>query len=108
MGLQQISMGDLYRKVSSLSSTDVVLDVRTPGEFAAGHVKGSVNIPHDQVAAHLETLKPYRHVYIHCRSGKRAVAAAQTLLRAGFTNLVCITGSGMEDWIAAGYPVERG
>lgn len=107
MSLTQTSMADLYRKAPHLESTEVVLDVRTPAEFSAGHVKGSLNIPHDQVAAHLDKLKPYKHIYIHCRSGKRAEAAAQTLLKAGFSNLVCVIGSGMDDWVAAGFPVEK-
>lgn len=78
MGLKQISMTDLC-----------------------------LNIPHDQVLAHLDKLKPYRQIYIHCRSGKRAEAAAQALLKADFSNLVCVTGSGMDDWVAAGFPVEK-
>ncbi len=107
MSLKQISMNQLFEITSNLASTDVVLDVRTPGEFAAGHIKGSVNIPHDQVLAHINQLKKYNVIYIHCRSGARAAAAASTLTSNGLTNLVCISGSGMEDWVGAGYPVER-
>jgi rhodanese-related sulfurtransferase len=55
----------------------------------------------------LDQLKSYKLIYIHCRSGARATAAAQTLTNAGFNNIVCITGSGMADWIACGLPVER-
>jgi rhodanese-related sulfurtransferase len=107
MSLKQISMTDLYRKASQLGAAEVVLDVRSPGEFSAGHVKGSLNIPHDQLAGHFDALRKYAHIYIHCRSGKRAEAAAQILLKAGFNNRVCITGSGMDDWVAAGFPVEK-
>ncbi len=107
MSLQQIAMSDLYRKAPQLGGDEVILDVRTPDEFSAGHVKGSVNIPHDQLGAHLEKLKKYKQIFIHCRSGKRAQAAADTLLKAGFNNLICVTGSGMDDWIAAGFPVQK-
>jgi rhodanese-related sulfurtransferase len=109
MALPQISMSQLHAKLGSLSSKDeVILDVRRPDEFAAGHVPGSRNIPHDQVAAYVDELRGYRHVYIHCRSGKRAQMAAATLQAAGLENLVCISGSGMEDWIASGFPTEQG
>lgn len=108
MSLKQISMTELHQRAPSLAATELVLDVRTPGEYAAGHIQGSLNIPHDQLEGHLERLRKYGHIYIHCRSGKRAAAAAQTLLQAGFSNLVCVAGSGMDDWIAAGFPVEKG
>jgi len=107
MSLTQISMTDLHQTSASLSEGDIVLDVRTPSEYAAGHVKGSLNIPHDQVAAHVDKLRKFARIYIHCRSGKRAAAAAETLLKAGFKNLVCISTSGMEDWIASGFPVVK-
>lgn len=100
-------MIDLYRLSSNLAPSEAVLDVRSPGEFAAGHVKGSLNIPHDEIAAHVERLRGFKLLYIHCRSGARAAAAAGVLEKAGLTNLVCVSGSGMEDWIAAGFPVER-
>ncbi len=108
MSLNRISMKDLHSKILLLQSAEVVLDVRSPGEFSAGHVKGSLNIPHDQIAKHVDQLKPYKNIYIHCRSGKRAQAAAEVLSKAGFNNLTCVTGSGMDDWIAAGLPVEKG
>jgi len=108
MSLKKISMTDLYRISSNLSSTEAVLDVRTAGEFAAGHIKGSIHIPHDQIQAHIDSLRNYKLLYIHCRSGARAATAADTLAKAGLTNVVCVSGSGMEDWIASGFPFERG
>jgi rhodanese-related sulfurtransferase len=107
MSMQKISMRELSLRISQFESTDLILDVRTPGEFSAGHIKGSMNLAHDQIANHLDQLRRFGRIYIHCRSGKRAQAAAQTLLAAGFTNLVCIADSGMDDWISAGLPVEK-
>jgi len=58
-----------------------------------------LNIPHDQIQNHVDELKKYKLLYIHCRSGARAAAAAaQTLAKAGFGNVV-------DDWIASGFPV---
>ena len=108
MDLKQMSMKDLHGKIAQLHSAEVILDVRAAIEYLAGHVKGSLNIPHDQINAHLDQLRPYKKIYIHCRSGKRAQMAAETLLKAGFNNLVCVTGSGMDDWLSAGFPVEKG
>ena len=107
MNLKQISMLDLHVKIPQLDSADVVLDVRNPDEFSAGHVKGSLNIPHDKIANHVDRLKLYKNIYVHCRSGKRARAAAEVLLKAGFSNLTCVADSGMDDWVAAGLPVEK-
>lgn len=104
----KISMKDLFEKTSAWEPNDVILDVRTADEFAAGHVKGSRNIPHDQITARLDELRGYGRIYIHCRSGKRAELASQALLKAGFNNLVCVSGSGMDDWVSAGFPVEKG
>ena len=72
----------------------VVLDVRTPEEFAAGHVPGAKNIPVDQVAARVGELgPPSTPVVVYCRSGKRSAAAIQTLSGLGFQKL----------WNAGGY-----
>lgn len=107
MTFKTITMSDLYNTIDGISPGAVVLDVRTPEEYREGHIKGSLNIPHDQVGSRLAQLKTYKLIYIHCRSGARAAAAAQTLISAGFKNIVCINSSGMNDWIACGFPVER-
>jgi rhodanese-related sulfurtransferase len=63
-----------------------VVDVRTPEEFASGHVPGAVNIPHDQMAArHGEIGPPATPVLLYCRSGRRSGIAAGTLAEQGFT-----------------------
>lgn len=65
-----------------------VVDVRTPAEFAAGHVPGAVNIPHDQVAArHAEVGPPSTPVLLYCRSGRRTAIAAQALREKGFSSI---------------------
>jgi phage shock protein E len=65
-----------------------LVDVRTPGEFAAGHVKGSVNIPLDKVAAELSRFKNKKHIIVFCRSGNRSSQAQLILNQNGFTNVV--------------------
>ncbi|MDR3606642.1 MAG: rhodanese-like domain-containing protein [Oligoflexia bacterium] len=103
----KLSMGDLFKKLGKLGANELVLDVREPDEFRSGHVPGSRNIPLSQVAEHLDELRKYERVYIHCQRGGRAGKAADRLGQLGLKNIVCVGDSGMADWIAAGYPVER-
>lgn len=105
--MEIISMLELKKRLETLKPGEVVLDVRTEDEYRDGHVHGSINIPHDQVASRISDLKKYSKIYIHCRSGGRAGVAFEALSRLGLSNLVCIPGSGILDWIAAGYPLEK-
>ncbi len=86
----------------------LVLDVRTPEEYAEGHVPGAINIPHTEVAARLDELAPYRdrEIVLYCRSGRRAGIAADVLKEAGFSRLAHLSGD-MPGWAARGLPVER-
>jgi rhodanese-related sulfurtransferase len=56
-----------------------LVDVRTPGEFADGHVKGSVNIPLDRIPGQLATFKGKKNVIVFCRSGNRSGQAKSIL-----------------------------
>ncbi len=63
-----------------LHNKAVVIDVRTPAEFADGHVEGSVNIPLDTIANIIEKIKNYKKQIITCcRSGARSGNAANIL-----------------------------
>lgn len=61
-----------------------VVDVRTPAEFAQGHVPGSVNIPLDQLPLRAGELDPRQPVLLCCASGARSGMAKQLLDRQGF------------------------
>lgn len=64
----------------------LLLDVRTPAEFASGHVEGAANIPVDELAAKLPANKE-QAVVVYCHSGRRSAAAKQVLEKAGFTKV---------------------
>jgi len=64
-----------------------LVDVRTPGEFAEGHVNGSVNIPLDQVQNQLAKFKEKENIVVFCRSGNRSSQAKSILEQNGFTNV---------------------
>lgn len=64
-----------------------LVDVRTPAEFAEGHVKNSTNIPLDQVQNQLAKFKDKKQIVVFCRSGNRSGQAKSILERNGFTNV---------------------
>lgn len=62
-----------------------LIDVRTPAEFAAGHIPGAINIPVQQIDARMRELEPKDGaVVLYCRSGHRSGNAARILRDAGF------------------------
>ena len=61
-----------------------LLDVRTPAEYACGHIDGFVNIPLDELRQHLSELDPAKPVYLHCHSGLRSYLACRILTGYGF------------------------
>jgi rhodanese-related sulfurtransferase len=65
----------------------VVIDVRSKAEYASGHVKGSINIPLEQVSANITKLKKHNHIITCCRSGARSGMAKRTLVANGFNNV---------------------
>jgi len=89
--------------------TSLILDVRTPEEFAAGHIAHARNVSHDRIAEALPELQAYAStpIVLYCRSGRRAGLAAEVLAKAGFSDLRHLTGD-MQGWEAAGLPVEKG
>lgn len=84
----------------------VVLDVRTPAEYAEGHVPGAVNIPHTELAARIGELADAhsRDIVVYCRSGSRAAQALTVLGDAGFTRLFHLKGD-YQGWSGENRPV---
>lgn len=65
-----------------------LVDVRSPNEFAQGNVKGSVNIPLDQVQNQLSKFKGKENIVVFCRSGNRSGQAKAILEQSGFSNVI--------------------
>ena len=97
----------LLARMASGDKATVVLDVRTPKEFAEGHVPGAVNISHDELEGRLSELDADRDrdVVVYCHSGRRAGLALGMLEKAGFKRLYHLEGDYM-GWTAAQRPVE--
>jgi rhodanese-related sulfurtransferase len=84
---------------------DVFLDVRTPDEYAQGHVPGALNVPVDDLPLRFAGL-PAGQLVTTCTLGNRSWRAAQLLAASGRDTL-CLRG-GVKAWEAAGHPVVRG
>jgi rhodanese-related sulfurtransferase len=76
----------------------VLVDVRTPDEFAAGHIDGALNIPVDQVEARAGELPKDKDIVLYCRSGARSARAKGLLEGAGFTAAKVHNLGGMSNW----------
>ena len=63
------------------------MDVRTPAEFAEGNVKGSTNIPLDQVQNQLSKFRGKEHIIVFCQSGNRSRQVKAILEQNDFTNV---------------------
>ncbi len=90
------------------NTNNIVLDVRTPREYAAGHLAGAVNLNlrAADFTAQAARLDKGRTYLVHCAVGARSVSACQKLGEMGFTNLVNLK-TGLNGWEAAGQPVQR-
>ena len=71
-----------------------LLDVRSPEEFAAGHLPGAVHIPHGELAARVAELSTARErdIVVYCRTGVRSAQALEVLDQAGFKRLFHLKG----------------
>ena len=83
-----------------------VIDVRTPEEFADGHIAGAVNIPvqSSDFSARVAQLDPNATYAVYCRSGNRSQPAVQAMSDAGITTIFELS-SGTKGWISDGQPL---
>jgi hydroxyacylglutathione hydrolase len=86
----------------------LVLDVRSAGEFAAGHIPGSINIPFWAIPWRAGELRsrPAESIVVYCGHGPRAQLAKAGLRARGFTRIACLAGH-WSKWREAGFPQER-
>jgi len=110
---QQVTRIDMaaFRKISESPGKALIIDVREPDEFAAGHIPGAVNIPRGQVEFRIWTYigypehpDPAAELYLYCTWGSRSVLAARSLQQLGLSRVVAVDMR-LADWQAAGYPL---
>jgi rhodanese-related sulfurtransferase len=117
--IKEISVADLAERLRDHRC--ILIDVREPEEFGAGHVDRSINYPrgvlemkihqHPAVAAQcdvnaaLNSLAEHS-LYLMCRSDSRSALAALSLQQMGFTNVYSVAG-GFQAWLDSGLPTEQ-
>jgi len=94
---RQVSMDEAVRIMEEQSGY-VILDVRTPEEYAAGHIPNAVNLPNESIGSAEISQLPQKDqlILVYCRSGRRSKEAAAKLVALGYTNVVEF--GGILDW----------
>ena len=76
----------------------IILDVRRPDEFAAGHIPNAINVPNESIGTDEIPELPDKNqlIMVYCRSGRRSKEASEKLVKRGYTNIVEF--GGILDW----------
>ncbi|MBQ8505268.1 MAG: rhodanese-like domain-containing protein [Clostridia bacterium] len=95
---KQVTAEEAMSMMDSLSSPYIILDVRTPAEFAQGHIPNAINIPNETIGTEEIPQLPNKKqvIFVYCRSGNRSKQAAEKLVQLGYTNVVEF--GGIIDW----------
>ncbi|MCD2191139.1 rhodanese-like domain-containing protein [Actinomycetospora soli] len=101
MTVPEITVDD----VAATQETDatILIDVRDPEEYAAGHIPGARLVPLPQLADHLPELRDARELQVVCQSGNRSARAVEYLTEHGVPAVSVVGGT--KAWIDAGHPV---
>ena len=104
--VELIDASALKKRIENPDNSFILLDVRTVKEYQSGHIKDSINIPHDQLIQNIDVLNQYRNqpIVVFCRSGKRAQLVIDTLIQNKFDQIVDLEGD-MLAWRTSGFPV---
>jgi len=102
LGYKTISVSDASTMMQS-SPNLMVVDVRTPQEYAQGHLKGAINIPLSDLPLRIGGLDPNKPILVYCQTGYRSAQASAILAKAGFTQVYNMDG-GLTAWVNSGYP----
>lgn len=82
------------------------INVCTPAEYKAKHIKGVRSVPLDTIHTKVSELNKKKTVYIHCRSGTRSQQAIEKLQSLGVTAELVNVAGGLLAWEEAGYEIE--
>jgi rhodanese-related sulfurtransferase len=85
----------------------MLIDVREPNEWQSFHAPNATLIPLGELSSHVSSLPKDRPIVVVCHSGNRSRQAQNTLLKAGFTDVINLSG-GMVSWQQSGLPTVSG
>jgi len=94
---RQIDMADAITMMEEETGY-IILDVRTPEEFADRHIPGAINVPNETIGTEDIPELPDKDqlILVYCRSGNRSKQASEKLVALGYTNIVEF--GGINDW----------
>lgn len=94
---RQITMDEAVTMMAEQENY-IILDVRRPDEFAAGHIPGAINVPNETIGIDEVPELPLKDqlILVYCRSGNRSKQASAKLVNLGYTNIVEF--GGIIDW----------
>ena len=91
-------------RVAEVSDGALLLDVREPDEWAAGHIDGAVHIPMSGLVQRVDEVPKDRDVVVVCKVGARSAQVAAFLLQRGWSTVRNLDG-GVVAWVQAGRPL---
>ena len=102
-----ISQADLAAQVQA-NTAPIILDVRTAGEYEAGHIPGAINIHYRELPERIEEVSALgsQEIVVYCERGIRAYFAERTLHEAGFESILHLEGD-MVAWRRNNHPIEE-
>jgi len=105
--IQEITAETLNSKLSS-DQPIVVLDVREDQEYAAGQIASAIHLSKGLVERDIEKIIPdlQTEIVVYCSGGFRSALVAQNLQNMGYQNVSSLD-TGLQGWIAAGYPIHQ-
>lgn len=107
---EKITEVSLAQAEDACRKADIVIDVREPAEYAAGHIVGALSVPRGVLEFKVNDLPAIKgadtNILVYCKTSGRAALAAQSLEALGYKQVVSIAG-GFEAWIEAGKPTVR-
>lgn len=106
--VQNISVAEAKALIdrNAVSADLIILDVRTPSEYAQGHIPGAVNLDYyASFEASLSAFDKTKTYLVYCRTGNRSASAARLMLDNGFAAIYNMQG-GINAWISGGLPLE--
>ena len=94
---RQITMDEAVNMMAQETGY-IILDVRRPDEFAAGHIPGAINVPNESIGTAEIPELPNKDqlIMVYCRSGRRSKEESEKLVKLGYTNIVEF--GGILDW----------